>query len=392
MSVTFPDGFLWGVAAAAHQIEGGNWNNDWWAFEHEPDTPCVEPSGDCTDSYHRYPEDVALVRDHGFGAYRFSIEWSRIEPEDGEFSVAALDYYRRVLAECHEQGVRPVVTFHHFSNPRWVAALGGWESEAVVDRFTRYCERTVAHIGDLISIGCTINEPNIVAQMGYIGGAFPPGKRRDLDAYKSVNDNFVRAHRSAYDALKAGPGEFPVGICVAMGDWWAPDGADEILARARHFHEGQFLEAARGDDFVGIQAYSRTRLDERGRQLGPEPGVEVVPSMGYEYWPQSLEVALRFAAETAGTPLYVTENGLGHDDDTRRIAYVRDALEGVGRTLADGLDVRGYFYWSLLDNFEWTLGYGPRFGLVSVTRDTFLRTPKPSAAWLGAVARANQLD
>jgi beta-glucosidase len=392
MSVTFPEGFVWGVAAAAHQIEGGNWNNDWWMFEHRPDTPCVEPSGDCTDSYHRYRDDIALVRDHGFGSYRFSIEWSRIEPEDGEFSIAALDYYRRVLAECHEQGVQPVVTFHHFSNPRWIAALGGWEAPEVVDRFTRYCGRTVAHIGDLISIGCTINEPNIVAQMGYMGGAFPPGKRRDLDAYKAVNDNFVRAHRAAYDELKGGRGDFPVGICVAMGDWWAPDGADEMLARARHSHEGQFLEAARGDDFVGVQAYSRTRLDERGRQLGPEEGVEVVTSMGYEYWPQSLEVSLRFAAETAQTPLYVTENGLGHDDDTRRIAYVRDALEGVGRCLADGLDVRGYFYWSLLDNFEWTLGYGPRFGLVSVTRDTFVRTPKPSAAWLGGIARANHLD
>ena len=123
MSVTFPQGFVWGVAAAAHQIEGGNWNNDWWAFEHKPDTPCLEPSGDCTDSYHRYAEDIALVRSHGFGAYRFSIEWSRIEPEDGEFSVAALDYYRRMLAECHSQGVQPVVTFHHFSNPRWLAAL-----------------------------------------------------------------------------------------------------------------------------------------------------------------------------------------------------------------------------------------------------------------------------
>ena len=130
MSVTFPEGFVWGVAAASHQIEGGNWNNDWWEFEHKPDTPCVEPSGDCTNSFHLYADDIALVRDHGFGAYRFSIEWSRIEPEDGEFSIAALDYYRRVLAECHEQGVQPVVTFHHFSNPRWVAADGGWEVAA----------------------------------------------------------------------------------------------------------------------------------------------------------------------------------------------------------------------------------------------------------------------
>jgi beta-glucosidase len=392
MSVTFPDGFVWGVAAAAHQIEGGNSNNDWWAFEHAPGSPCIEPSGDCTNSYHLYADDIALVRVHGFGAYRFSIEWSRIEPEDGEFSRAALDYYRRMIAECHEQGVEPVVTFHHFSNPRWVAALGGWEAPEIVDRFTRYCERTVAYLGDLITIGCTINEPNIVSMMGYMWGVFPPGKSTDLHAYGLANEHLIRAHRSSYDVLKAGPGDFPVGLCVAMGDWWAPEGGATGLERARHMHEGQFLEAARGDDFVGVQAYSRIRLDERGLPTGPEPGVEMVPSMEYELWPQALEVAIRHAAEIAGTPLYVTENGLGHDDDAKRIAYVRAALEGVGRCLGDGIDVRGYFYWSLLDNFEWARGYVPKFGLVSVDRDTFERTPKPSAAWLGGIAGSNRLD
>ena len=277
------------------------------------------------------------MRDHGFGAYRFSIEWSRIEPEDGEFSIAALDYYRRMLAECHEQGVQPVVTFHHFSNPRWLAALGGWESPEVVDRFTRYCERTVAHLGDLISIGCTINEPNILALMGYVVGVFPPGKQQDdIGAYVAVNDNLIRAHRRRTTCSRAGPGDFPLGICVAMGDWWSPEGAHEVMARARHSHEGQFLEAARGRRLrrgAGVFAHAH-RLDRHPRRR--KKGVEVVPSMGYEFWPQAIEVALRFAAETAQTPLYVTENGLGHDDDDKRIVYVREALEGVGRCLADG--------------------------------------------------------
>ena len=151
-------------------------------------------------------------------------------------------------------------------------------------------------------------------------------------------------------------------------------------------------EATGGDDFVGVQAYSRTRLDARGMPLGPADGVDLVPSMGYEYWPQALEVSIRYAADTARTPIYVTENGLGHDDDTRRIAFVTDALHGLDRCLADGIDVRGYFYWSLTDNFEWAFGYGPRFGLVEVDRTTFVRTPKPSAAWLGAIARANRID
>ncbi len=386
----FPEGFLWGVAAAAHQIEGGNWNNDWWMFEHQEGTPCVEPSGDCTDSYHRYADDIALVRDHGFGAYRFSIEWSRIEPEDGEFSVAALDYYRRMLAACHEQGVLPVVTFHHFSTPRWMATRGGWESPEIVDRFTRYCERAVAHLGDLVAIGCTINEPNILSLMGYLFGVFPPG-RQDFPAYATVNEKLKAAHRKAYDAIKAGRGDFPLGSCVAMGDWSAPPGAEDALARTRYSHEGQHLEAARGDDFIGVQAYSRTRLDERGMPIGPEEGVEVVTSMDYEFWPQALEVAVRHAAAVTQIPVYVTENGLGHDDDTRRIAYVRDALEGVLRCIQDGIDVRGYFYWSLLDNFEWSRGYEPKFGLVAVDRTTFTRTPKPSAAWLGEIARTNAL-
>ena len=390
--IDFPKDFLWGVAAAAHQIEGGNWNNDWWAFEHQPDTPCVEPSGDCCDSYHRYAEDVALVRDLGFGAYRFSIEWSRIEPEDGEFSVAQLDYYRRMLAHCHSQGVQPVVTFHHFSTPRWMAARGGWESPEIVDKFARFCERAVAHLGDLIPLACTINEPNIVSLMGYLVGVFPPGRSRDLAAFSAANENLKAAHRRAYEALKAGPGDFLAGLCVAMGDWSVEPGGEDALVNTRHMHEGQFLECARGDDFVGVQAYSRTRLDARGMPTGPEPGVEVVESMGYEFWPQALEVAIRHAAEVAQVPVYVTENGLGHEDDTRRIAYVRDALAGLGRCLADGIDVRGYFYWSLLDNFEWALGYGPKFGLVEVDRTSFARTPKPSAKWLGDIARANRLD
>jgi beta-glucosidase len=240
-------------------------------------------------------------------------------------------------------------------------------------------------------MACTINEPNVVSMMGYVAGEFAPG-HRDLGEYTKVNEHLIAAHRKAFETLKAGPGDFPVGQTLSMGDWWAPDGAGEMLARIRHMHEGQFLEASRGDDFVGVQAYSRTRLGTDGMPLGPEEGVEVVESMGYEYWPQALEVAIRYAIDVSGAPVYVTENGIGTDDDDRRIVFVRDSLAGVSRCLDEGLDVRGYFYWSLLDNFEWALGYGPRFGLVAVDRVTQRRAVKPSAGWLGAVARANRLD
>jgi beta-glucosidase len=389
MTIDFPPGFVWGTATAAHQTEGGNWNNDWWEFEHREGSGCREVSGDAVDHFWRYADDIRMLRDLGFGAYRFSIEWSRIEPEAGEYSRAALDHYRRMLACCLEHDVVPVVTFHHFTTPRWLAAQGTWTNPAVVDHFARFCERSVGALGDLIGMGCTINEPNIVSLMGYLSAVFPPGTR-DFAAYAKVNEHMIAAHHKAYDAIKAGPGDFPVGICVAMGDWWAPDDAQERLARSRAGHEGQFCEAARGNDFIGVQAYTRTRLDERGMPTGPEPGVELL-DMGYEYWPQSLEVAIRYAAETAAVPVYVTENGIGTTDDAQRIRFTTEALEGLGRCLADGLDVRGYFHWSLMDNFEWALGYMPRFGLVAVDRETQRRIPKPSAAWLGSVARANRL-
>jgi beta-glucosidase len=388
--IDFPDGFVWGTATAAHQTEGGNWNNDWWMFEHDPASGCSEPSGDAVDHFWRYPDDIKMLADLGFGAYRFSLEWSRIEPEEGEWSTAALDHYRRMCASCHEHGLLPVVTYHHFSTPRWAANDGGWLNPAIVDRYTRLCDRATAALGDVVGMACTINEPNIVSLMGFMVGAFPPG-HHDLGEYGTANEHLIAAHRAGYGAIKAGKGSFPVGSCVAMGDWWAPEGAEDTLARVRHMHEGQHLEAAKGDDFIGVQAYSRTRLDERGMPLGPEDGVEAL-DMGYEYWPQSLEIAIRHASEITGAPVYVTENGIGTTDDTQRIRFVTEALEGVGRCLDDGIDVRGYFYWSLMDNFEWALGYMPRFGLVAVDRATQARAPKPSAAWLGGVARANRLS
>jgi len=234
----FPNGFLWGTATAAHQVEGNNVNSDHWLMEHVPGTIYAEPSGDACDHYHRYPEDIALLAELGFNMYRFSIEWARIEPEEGEFSKASLEHYRRMLATCHEHGLTPMVTFHHFTSPRWLIAAGGWE---------------------------------------------------DKDT------------------------------------------------------------------------------------------------------PEALEATIRCAASVTGIPVIVTENGIATADDTRRIEYIQRALQGVANCLKDGLDVRGYIYWSALDNFEWMQGYRPTFGLIAVDRETQKRTVKPSARWLGAVARANRL-
>jgi beta-glucosidase len=386
----FPEGFVWGTATAAHQVEGNNWNNDWWAWEHDPESPCTEPSGDACDHYHRYPDDLRLLRDLGFGAYRFSLEWSRIEPEDGEFSRVALDHYRRMCGTCHELGLEPIVTFHHFTTPRWVAARGGWTSPGTVDLFARYVERVTAHLGELVGRACTFNEPNVVATFGHQWGLFPPG-HRDPDLRRRANDVFIAAHRRAVEIVQGGPGQTPVGLTLAMQDMQAVAGGEAFRDAERRVMEDVYLEAARGDDYVGVQAYTRIRYGAHG-MVGPEPGVRTT-QMGYEFWPDALEATIRRAWHvTRGVPILVTENGIGTADDAERIEYVERALHGVLACLRDDIDVRGYVYWSLMDNFEWTFGYGPKFGLVAVDRETQTRAAKPSAYWLGAIARANTLD
>jgi beta-glucosidase len=393
MARSFPEGFRWGTATAAHQVEGNNVNNDWWEWEHRDNSVCVEPSGDACDQYHLYPGDLRLLRSLGFDHYRFSVEWSRIEPEEGRFSRAALDHYRRVCAECLANGIDPVVTFHHFTTPRWATADGGWADARIVDRFTRFCERTVEHLGDLVHRACTINEPNVVSYIGYQVGVFPPGII-DADLWRASYENLIAAHRRSYDAIKAGRGDFPVGLTLSMWDYEAVPPDDERAQRTRdtirHFGEDIFLEGCRGDDFIGVQTYSRSRVGPDG-QLGPEDGVPVLP-MGYEYYPASLAATIRRAWEvTEHLPVLVTENGIGTEDDQQRVSYVGAALEGVLDCIDEGIEVLGYTYWSLLDNFEWAFGYGPKFGLVEVDRGTQQRRPKPSAYWLGEIARRNTL-
>ena len=389
-SSPFPDGFRWGTATAAHQIEGGNWNNDWWRWEHAPGSGCAEPSGDACDSWNRWRQDADLVADLGLTDYRFSIEWSRIEPEPGEWSQASIDHYRRIGEYLRERGVEPVVTFHHFTTPRWLADRGGWAEAETADRFAEYCHRVAEDLGDVMGRACTLNEPNIVAVCGYALGVFPPGEA-DVKRYLQATEVLVDAHRKGRDAIKAAALDVPVGITVAMSEWVDAGGGEQRIERDREAMEDVYLDAARGDDFFGVQTYSRNRVGPKG-QVGPEEGVPTLV-MGYELWPQALEATLRRAWDRmeGETPLLVTENGIGTDDDAQRREYVFQALQGVQRALADGIDVRGYTYWSLLDNFEWAYGYKPRFGLVAVDRETMQRSVKPSARWLGEVARANCL-
>jgi beta-glucosidase len=408
----FPRGFLWGTATAAHQVEGNNVYNDNWLLEHVPGTIYAEASGDACDHYHRYPEDIALLAELGFNMYRFSIEWARIEPEEGEFSKASLEHYRRMLATCHEHGLTPMVTFHHFTSPRWLIAAGGWEDEGTPGRFARYCEHATRYLGDLIGGACTLNEPNIALLLTKseivplpdpqqpapwqlaAAGALGITPDRLVPFVFAASDQAVEtiltAHRQAVEAIKAGPGDFPVGLTLALQDIQAGEGGEELAARMRRVINDVYLENLRGDDFIGVQTYSRMRFGPKA-PLPPEEGVELT-QMHYEFWPEALEVTIRYATDVAGIPVIVTENGLATNDDTRRIEYIDRALQGVINCLKDGLDVRGYTYWSAFDNYEWMQGYRPTFGLIAVDRKTQKRTVKPSARWLGAVARANGLD
>ena len=407
----FPSGFLWGTATAAHQVEGGNTASDCWALEMAEGSIFAEPSGDACDHYHRYADDIALLKRLGFGAYRFSIEWARIQPEEKFFSAAALDHYRRVLGTCREHGIAPIVTFHHFTSPLWFTKDGGWLEARAADRFARYCERAARALGDLIGHVCTINEANLplmITRHSELarGAPFRPSRRigdvaRGLggdperfgsflfaDANKTT-PNFLAAHKKAREAIKSAGCTAPVGITLALQDYHAEPGGEAMTAALDRHINGQFLEAMRCDDFVGVQAYSRTRVGADGPLPAP-PGAEVT-QMGYEFYPEALEATIRNAAKVSGCPILVTENGIGTPDDTRRIAYTQRALEGVQRCLAGGIDVRGYIHWSMLDNFEWTQGYRPKFGLIAVDRATQARTPKPSAVWLGEIAKRNAL-
>ena len=387
---TFPEGFLWGTATAAHQVEGGNVNNDHWEMEHAEHSPFAEPSGDACDSWHRWPEDLDLVAGAGLNTYRFSLEWSRIEPAEGEFSHAALDHYRRIVDGCRDRGLNPLVTLVHFTMPRWLMHDGGWTGPKTGDRIARYTEFVAGALGDAAYVA-TINEPNLMATQPVMGAMARRGEpilglpRPD----QGVAEALLALHGRMTDVLR-GAGTPPVGMTLIGREHIAEAGGEERMREERAAFEDQFLAAAEGDDWVGLQIYTSARF-------GPDGLVAVAPDKqtlahGMERRPEALGAAVRRAAEVLpDVPLMVTENGIATADDADRIRFTDQALRGLAAAIADGADVRGYMHWSLLDNFEWMLGFAPTFGLVSVDRTTFARTPKPSLAWLGEVARRNGL-
>jgi beta-glucosidase len=389
---SFPDAFIWGASTSAHQTEGGNTGSDWWLLEHAEGSPVAESSGDACDSFHRYAEDIDLLASAGLTTYRFSVEWARVEPAPGEFSLAALDHYQRMVDACLERGVEPLVTLHHFTNPRWMRELGGWAVAGSVDRFGRFAERVLGHLAGVRRV-CTINEPNMIAT--WTGGLSDSVSGVDPRPDAEITDVLLRAHERAVEiahaqGLEAG---LTVAMCAYVTDGSAA--AEQALAEFRLADEDIFARGATRGDFLGVQAYSRRFVTEagvlpQGHDFDGEADRQTMT--GWNYYPQSIGDCLRRAHELVPElPLLVTENGIATADDDERVAYTSEALASVLAAIDDGVPVTGYLHWSLLDNFEWVHGYRPTFGLVSVDRDTFVRTPKPSLDWLGRVAKENAL-
>ncbi len=438
--MTFPKGFYVGAATAAHQVEGYNSNSDYWQQEHMPHTSFAEPSGIACDHYNRYEEDIRLLADAGLNAYRFSIEWARIEPKEGEFEEKEIAHYRKVIACCREHGVEPVVTLHHFTSPVWLIQKGGWEAESTVEYFRRYADYVARQLGDDLRYICTINEANMGLQLAAISkryqlmaeqaakraGAKGPdtanSKAKQAEGKVQVGMNFekmmenlryaaaenaeifgtpqpqifvssrtpegdvlvMRAHQAAKEAIKAVNPDIQVGLSLSLHDLQtAAPGGENFVADAWKEEFLHYLPYIEKDDFLGVQNYTRSLYGPSG-QLPAAPDAELT-QMDYEFYPEALEHVLRKVAKEFHGDLMVTENGVATADDSRRVEFIRRATDGVKRCIADGIPVKGYFYWSLMDNFEWQKGFSMQFGLIAVDRNTMERTPKGSLAVLASV-------
>jgi beta-glucosidase len=391
VSFTVPLDFLWGASTSGHQTEGGNTSSDWWVLENAPGSFVSEPSLDAVDSFHRWGEDMDLLAAAGFTDYRFSVEWARIEPIAGRVSRAAVAHYRAMVLGAIARGLRPMVTLHHFTSPAWFTANGGWTHPDGIARFDRFVDIAGEILGADVAHVCTINEPNMVAIFRHA----LDGSRVDLrnglpPADLALTERLIEAHQAARATLRRNNPGAKTGWSVAM--LGIEPLAPEYLDAARTYaaaREARFIEAAAGDDWFGVQAYSRTRV--RGTAADPStaelPDDAVRTLTGWEYYPAALGNTVRTAASVLGSvPLIVTENGIATGDDAQRIAYTAGALDGLAAAMDDGIRVDGYFHWSLLDNYEWG-DYRPTFGLIGVDRRTFQRRPKPSLAWLGGLRR-----
>lgn len=417
-AMRFPDGFLWGTATSAYQVEGGNIHADWWDWEHEkfknhesritnqgiktglksihnatPEERDVFLSGKGADHYHRFKADFDLAKQMGNNAHRLSIEWSRIEPHEGVFDSREIQHYHDVLKSLKDRGMSVMVTLHHFTNPSWFAARGGWTKRRNIRFFTRFVQRVVEEYDHYVDFWITINEPNVYVQMSFLGGwgsqAWPP-EIRSFVKMAWVFLNMARAHKLVYQIIHARDVEHKIHR-VGFGQNYTSYATVRkhnlydllIVFLADSVANHGFYWFTRGyNDYLGVNYYFRIRFRRRRFSLIPdivntsEQGREHT-DMGFEIYPHGIYSCLMDLRDY-GIPIYITENGLAANDDGKRVRFLINYIQELYYALRAGVPVKGYFHWSLLDNYEWDLGYSQSFGLVAVNRQTGERTPKPS--------------
>ena len=422
----FDQKFLLGAATSAHQVEGNNVNNDCWAMEHMKNTSYAEPSLDTVDHYNCYEEDIRLMAEAGLNAYRFSIEWARIEPQEGVFDENEIEHYRSVIRCCKAHGIEPIVTLHHFSSPKWIITKGGWEADTIPADFARYTRYVMEQLGNELNYVCTINEANMGIQVAAIAkrymkqmmakmaaaktdGAVQVGMNLEkmmqsrmeaaaaeniavfgtakVEAFTSPrtehgDELIMQAHIAARGVIREVAPHVKVGLSLSLHDIQILPGGEENAVKEWTEEFTHYLPAIESDDFLGVQNYTRSRIDANGTLPTPE-GAELT-QMDYEFYPEALENVIRAVHRDFKGDLIVTENGVATADDTRRVEFICRALSGVQSCINDGIPVKGYCYWSLLDNFEWQKGYSMTFGLIAVDRKTQTRYPKESLAYLGS--------
>lgn len=420
----FPKSFLLGASTAAHQVEGNNIHSDYWRMERMKSTSFVEPSADAVDHYNRYQEDILLLKNAGLNCYRFSVEWARIEPEEGRFDEAEVEHYRSMIRFCKDNGITPIVTLHHFTSPKWLICKGGWEAESTVEDFRRYCAYIAQTLGKELTYIVTINEANMGLQLAaitkrYMKELLLPKRKKDSDGKAQVGINLkqmianqkiaaaenrevfgteklhtfvsqrtpegdlliMRAHVAAREAIKAICPHLKIGLSLSLHDMQPQKGGKRHAAREWQAEFGHYLPCIQDDDFIGVQNYSRSRFGFFGQLDAPKDAE--MTQMNYEFYPEALGNVIRAVHKDFRGDILVTENGIATGDDSRRVEFIRRALAGVRACMDDGIPVKGYCHWSLLDNFEWQKGFSMTFGLIGVDRTTQTRYPKQSLFYLG---------
>lgn len=416
----FPKDFWWGTSTASHQIEG-NIYNDWTEWEkvnakklaiaapkifsklspvwNEVKSAATDPanyvSGIADDSYNRFDEDLQLMAALGVNAYRFSIEWSRIEPQEGQFNQEALDHYGDIIQKLRARNIEPFITILHRTVPLWFNDKGGWSDRSSVQRFQNYAQVLAQNYSQDVRYWMPLNEPVLNVGGGYLAGKIPPG-RKNLFAAVNAYSNMIKAHNAVYSLIHGLRPDALVGTTHAAiyvepyrNRWYNR----LAVAISNYFSNWKFLDGVKyHSDFTGIQYYTRGVINLLGifGASGPlvfQPGP--ASDMGQEIYPAGIYNFIKLVWDRYGQPIYITENGIADRNDRYRAQYIKDHVAAVGRAVAGGMDVRGYFYWSLLDNFEWDKGFWPRFGLYEVDRAAQQRTMRPSAQVYAKIIKSN---